>query len=142
MKQYLNGKQGILLFRDKGYGSHIELWNKTHFVQDGSAGALIYESEFDQPSVLFWEVIEETPGLDPVPGWLRGWWKVTDPITYYYYFSDQHVVTYTKVEPTNVLDPPVRQPGNEGAVTVSQNSTVVVIDWNPADGGQTKETFT
>ena len=77
-----------------------------------------------------------------MPSWLRGWWNVNDGNTYYYYFSDQHVVTYTKVEPKNLLFPPVKQPLNEGAVTISQNSLTVVIDWNPADGGETKETFT
>ena len=147
MKQHLNNKQGILLFRSAGAGHHTELWDKTHIVQDGKAmsggGAMMNESNiFGQPRVLFWEVIEEKAGLNPVPNWLRGWWKVDDDNMYYYYFSDQHVVTYTKVQPKNTMAPPVKQPLNEGAVTVSQNSTLIVIDWNPADGGETKETFT
>jgi len=147
MKQYLHDKQGILLFRDTGAGYHTELWDKTHIIQDGNAvsggGAIMNEGGiFGQPRVLFWEVIEEKPGLIPVPDWLRGWWNVYDGNTYYYYFSDQHVVTYTKVAPKSIMVPPVKQPLNEGAVTVSDNSTIVVIDWNPADGGATKETFT
>ena len=147
MKQHLNDKQGILLFRSAGAGHHTELWDKTHIIQDGKAmsggGAMMNESNiFGQPRVLFWEVIEEKVGLTPVPNWLRGWWKVDDGNLYYYYFSDQHVATYTKVQPKNVTAPPVKQPLNEGAVTVSQNSTSIVIDWNPADGGETKETFT
>jgi hypothetical protein len=147
MKEYLKDKQGILVFRNAGAGHHTELWDKTHIVQDGGAvsggGAVMNESNiFGQPRVLFWEVSEEKAGLNPVPDWLRGWWNVNDGNTYYYYFSDQHVVTYTKVEPKNVMAPPVKQPLNEGTVTISQNATIVVIDWNPADGGETKETFT
>jgi len=61
---------------------------------------------------------------------------------YYYYFSDQHVVTYTKVEPKNVTVPPVKTPLNEGTVTISPSAPEIVIDWNPADGGATKESFT
>ena len=115
MKEYLKDKQGILVFRNAGAGHHTELWDKTHIVQDGGAvsggGAVMNESNiFGQPRVLFWEVSEETAGLNPVPDWLRGWWNVNDGNTYYYYFSDQHVVTYTKVEPKNVMVPPVKQP--------------------------------
>ena len=147
MKQYLKDKQGILLFRSAGAGHHTELWDKTHIIQDGGAvssgGAIMNEANiFGQARVLFWEVTQEKEGLNPVPGWLRGWWKVYDGNMYYYYFSDQHVVTYTKAEPKNVVAPPVKQPLNEGAVTVSQEATTVAIDWNPADGGETKETFT
>jgi hypothetical protein len=147
MKQYLNDRQGILVFRSAGAGHHTELWDKTHIIQDGGAvsggGARMNESNiFGQPRVLFWEAHAEKAGLNPVPGWLMGWWKVDDGNIYYYYFSDQHVVTYTRVKPKNVMSLPVKQPLNEGTVTISQNLTTVVIDWNPADGGETKETFT
>lgn len=147
MKQHLDGKQGILLFRSAGAGHHTELWDKTHIIQDGKAisggGAIMNESNiFGQQRVLFWEVIEETAGLNPVPGWLVGWWHVTDGNTYYYYFSDQHVVTYTKVEPKNLAAPPVKTPLNEGTVIISPSVPEIVIDWNPADGGATKESFT
>ena len=147
MKTYLDGKQGILVFRNSGAGFHTELWDKTHIMQDGGApsggGALMNQPAiFSQPRVLFWEVSEEAAGLTPVPDWLRGWWKVTDGNTYYYYFSDQHVVTYTKAEPKYLASQPFKQPLNEGAVTISKDLATVVIDWNPADGGETKETFT
>jgi Type VI secretion system (T6SS), amidase effector protein 4 len=147
MKQYLDGKQGILLFRSAGAGHHTELWDMTHIIQDGHAisggGAIMNESNiFGQQRVLFWEIIEETAGLNSVPGWLVGWWHVTDGNTYYYYFSDQHVVTYTKVEPKKLAEPPVKTPLNEGAVTIAPNAPQIVIDWNPADGGATKESFT
>ena len=36
---------------------------------------------------------------DPVPPWLLGWWSVYDGNQYYYYFSAQNIVTYTKVQP-------------------------------------------
>ena len=147
MKAHLNGRQGILLFRSSGAGHHTELWDKTRIIQDGKAvsggGAVMNESNiFGQPRVLFWEVVEEKPGTNPVPAWLLGWWKVDDGNLYYYYFNDSHVVTYTKVEPKNVAHPPVKQPLNEGAVTISQNATTITLDWNPADGGETRETFT
>jgi hypothetical protein len=147
MKRYLDGKRGILLFRNGGAGHHTELWDETHIIQDGKAvsggGAVMNESNiFGQPRVLFWEVSEEKTGLTPVPDWLQGWWKVFDGNTYYYYFSDQHVATYTKVPPKSTIAPPVKQPLNEGAVTISPDTTKVVIDWNPADGGETQETFT
>jgi hypothetical protein len=147
MKTYLKGKRGILVFRNAGAGHHTELWEDTHILQDGHAvsggGAVMNEANiFGQPRVLFWPTNPESAGLTPVPSWLRGWWKVWDGNTYYYYFTDQHVVTYVKSPPTSLSLPPHKMPLNEGAVTISQNATRVVIDWNPADGGITKETFT
>lgn len=146
MKQYLHGRQGVLLFRNGGAGHHTELWDKTHILQDGNAisggGARMNESNiFGQPRVLFWEVVQEKQGLTPVPQWLQGWWQVYDGNTYYYYFSDQHVVTYTKVKPQNLMYPPVKQPLNGGEVSIVQNALQIIIDWNPADGGATRETF-
>jgi hypothetical protein len=64
MKQFLNGRQGILLFRSPGAGHHTELWDKTHIIQDGKAvsggGAVMNEENiFGQPRVLFWEVTDD-----------------------------------------------------------------------------------
>lgn len=147
MKLHINGRQGILVFRNGGAGHHTELWDKTHILQDGKAvsggGAVMNESNiFGQPRVLFWEVAEEKAGVKAVPSWLPGWWKVYDGVTYYYYFTDQHVVTYTKTAPANLGIPPVKMPLNEGRVTISGDAMKAVIDWNPADGGETQETFT
>jgi len=147
MKSHLNGKQGILVFRNTGFGHHTELWDKTHILQDGHAvsggGAVMNEANiFGQARVIFWETTTERSGLTPVPNWLKGWWKVYDGNTYYYYFSDQHVATYTKLAPKSPSQPPVKAPLNEGVVTISVSPPRVVIDWNPADGGATKETFT
>jgi hypothetical protein len=147
MKAHINGKQGILLFRNSGAGHHPELWDNTHILQDGKAvsggGAVMNEANiFGQPRVLFWQTLAEAAGTITTPTWLRGWWKVWDGNTYYYYFTAQHVVTYVKTAPTNLSLPPLKMPLNEGSVTLSADTTKVVIDWNPADGGATKETFT
>ena len=78
----------------------------------------------------------------PFPAWLPGWWNVYDGNTYYYYFSDQNMVTYRKEAPASTAVAPASKPLNEGDVTVSADTLEVVLDWNPADGGATKETFT
>lgn len=149
MKQRLDGRQGILVFRDGGAGFHTELWDKTHIIQNGAPtahGAAMSETGiFGQPRVLFWPVGQNTsPGAPTasLPHWLYGWWEVYDNNTYYYYFSHQYIVSYTKNKPKNLNAIPVSLPLNEGRVTLLKNSTVVVLDWNPADGGETRETFT
>lgn len=146
MQQYLNGKQGILVFRNGGAGFHTELWDQDHILQNGApasnGAAMNQDAIFNQPRVLFWNVGPDSPDAAPVPDWLKGWWNVYDGNTYYYYFSSEYVVTYTKTAPKNLLMPPVKVPLNEGDVSVTQNGTVMVLDWNPADGGATQETFT
>jgi hypothetical protein len=147
MKAQINGKQGILVFRNAGAGHHTELWDSTHILQDGKAvsggGAVKNEANiFGQPRVLFWQTLAEPTGTVTVPSWLKGWWKVWDGNTYYYYFTDHHVVTYVKTAPANLALPPLKMPLNEGSVSISADTTKVIIDWNPADGGATKETFT
>jgi len=158
MKQYIDGKQGILVFRDAppSAGLHTELWDKTHILQDGVSpppapdgrrAGMSQTDIFGAAKVWFWEVSEESPGLIPVPNWLQGWWSVYDGNQYYYYFSDEHVVTYTdaKHPPKDLNSPPVRSPMNEGDVTITidvQNTATIELDWNPADGGATIETFT
>jgi len=145
IKQHLDGLQGILVFRSAGAGFHTELWDEDHILQDGSTspGAVMDQGAcFGQPRVLFYEVDDDdNPYENPAPDWLQGWWEVYDGNTYYYYFSDQNVATYTKTKPANLKSPPVRVPMNEGDVSVSDNGLTVEIDWNPADGGETIETF-
>lgn len=77
----------------------------------------------------------------PVPTWLQGWWQVEDGFTYFYYFGKQHVVHYTKTRP-RLTSQPAQTPLNKGSVSISTAPDRVVIDWNPADGGATRETFT
>lgn len=74
--------------------------------------------------------------------WANGWWVVHDG-NYYYYFSGQastNRVTYTESRSANARIPPPKKPFNEGKVTLTTQG--LIIDWNPADGGATRETFT
>lgn len=148
MKAYLKGKQGILLFRDGGAGYHTELWDTDHILQNGldpvsGGGAVMNQPNiFSKQRVLFWEVVQPgDAGTPSNPDWLQGWWEVYDGNYYYYYFSDEDIVTYTKTKPKNTAAPPVKMPINEGDVTITDGGKIV-IDWNPADGGETVETFT
>ena len=144
IKRHLGGLQGILVFRSGGLGFHTEIWDGNHILQDGStsSGAVMDQGAcFGQPRVLFYEVNDGSRFDSAVPSWLQGWWEVYDGNTYYYYFSDQNVATYTKTKPQNTNSPPLRVPLNEGDVTIIDSYTVE-IDWNPADGGETVETFT
>jgi hypothetical protein len=102
----------------------------------GEAKGTHVRSTLYYPSIVHIQKGTETP----VPTWLLGWWSVYDGKQWYYYFSDQHWVTYTKTRPANVMTPPMKLVYNEGMVTMTQNG--LIIDWNPADGGATKETFT
>lgn len=119
MKTYLDGRHGILVFRNSGAGHHTALWDKTHIMQDGKAisggGAVMNETNiFGQSRALFWEVTTTAPSEQTLPDWLPGWWHVDDGNTYYYYFSDQGVVTYTKVKPKDLAAMPAKMPLNEG----------------------------
>jgi len=52
IKAGLVGRQGIIVFRDRGYGFHTELWDGRQILQrDMNEHAL-----FTQPQVLFWDV--------------------------------------------------------------------------------------
>jgi hypothetical protein len=72
-----------------------------------------------------------------VPPWLKGWWKVWDGNTYYYYFGNGSFVQYTKTAPAGSA-PPVK-PASQGDYTLSGNS--LVVNWNPTNGVATEETF-
>jgi hypothetical protein len=75
------------------------------------------------------------------PSWLQGWWQVDDGNTYYYFFDARSQVRYTKTAPARGSQA-MQQGLNDGRVTVSGVAAdTVVIDWNPADGGSTRETF-
>jgi hypothetical protein len=52
MKNYLQGRQGILLFRDHGYGAHTELWDGQDILQKS-----IMDQPWcwSQPRILFWD---------------------------------------------------------------------------------------
>jgi hypothetical protein len=77
-------------------------------------------------------------------GWLQGWWKVVDGNTYYYFFSSGLEVFYTKTEPQQSSQP-MRNPMNRGRCVLAGTGTtqnLLTIEWNPADGGSTREVFT
>ena len=79
------------------------------------------------------------PTTGPVPRWLLGWWNVWDGNQYYYFFGSKGLVQYTKTRPANNIAP-LTIPLNQGMYTITPTG-VLVIDWNPADGGATRETF-
>jgi hypothetical protein len=76
---------------------------------------------------------------DATMQWLYGWWKVWDGNDYYYYFFPNGKVQYTKSKPI-VKTPPPAHPLNTGTYLYSSDGKLV-IDWNPLDGGSTRETF-
>ncbi len=71
--------------------------------------------------------------------WLHGWWSVSDGNPYYYFFGPKGFVQYTKTRPASKAVP-LKLPLNQGVYSVTQGN-VLFIDWNPADGGATVETF-
>ena len=52
MKSALNGRTGILVFSNLGYGTHTELWDVDHMHQRD-----ISEAVFNAAKVLFWDVM-------------------------------------------------------------------------------------
>ena len=70
--------------------------------------------------------------------WLKGWWKVWDGNTYYYYFGNGGFVQYTKAPPANKGLPPSKL-ASQGDYTL--NAGKLVITWNPVGGQSTVETF-
>lgn len=145
MKAYLHGRQGILVFRDSTPGVHTELWDTNTIKQRaGAPGGMSEGHIFNQPRILFWEVVNVSNPPDSwnLPLWLQGWWQVYDGEYYWYYFADRGVVTYVKSAPKNIDMPPVVIPLNSGRVRMSETAPEVVIAWNPADGGATVESFT
>ena len=77
--------------------------------------------------------------VDPLAEWMSGWWDVWDGNQYYYYFEHNGDVFYTKAKPRSRTAPP-KMPLNQGSYVFYDDGTMV-IDWNPADGGVTVETF-
>lgn len=52
MQAEINGRTGILVFSDQRYGHHTELWDVDHMHQRDISSAV-----FNQPRVLFWDVM-------------------------------------------------------------------------------------
>jgi hypothetical protein len=138
----IQGSQGILVFRDPGAaGRHTELWDKTHHVQNQGPQIMNSAWMWGAGRIVFWEVDQSIAGRAALPSWLEGWWKVDDGNIYYYYFSDQYIVTYTEKAPDNLQNLPEIMPSNGGAVTIAPDGKIT-LDWNIAGDGATKEVFT
>ncbi len=136
--------EGIVLFRDNGVGAHIELWNKTNVVQDRGPSIMNASWMWSQPHIYFWQV-GKTRSMEDIPFFvaqqLKGWWKVSDNLNYYYWFDLKNLtVVYTMNEPKNASTVPPKWPVNTGDVTFVDNK--LEIDWDPAGFGATRETFT
>jgi hypothetical protein len=143
----LKGKRGILTFG----GFHCELWKDDQILQrdriplpnggsvDGMSGQI-----WNAKKIMFWEVKGSTEFAPrtALPAKMLGWWKVVDPIIYYYYFETDNIVFYTKTAPKKATDVPDKTGVNYGKVLLLPTSPFGFrIDWNPADGGATVETF-
>lgn len=101
---------------------------------------------YDHNKLLGWIDIDIYFGASTTPAasnatmaWLYGWWEVWDGNDYYYYFFPDGNVQYTKTKPTAKTPPPAH-PLNTGTYLYSSPGNLV-IDWNPLDGGSTRETF-
>lgn len=77
--------------------------------------------------------------IDTGLSWLQGWWDVSDGNQYYYFFGPKGFVQYTKSKPASTAKP-LAVGMNQGVYSVTDDHTLY-IDWNPADGGATVETF-
>ena len=141
MKTLIFGRQGILVFRDEGYGYHTELWDKHDILQTGGiSGNMSEEGIFNQPRILFWEVTkaQRSPTM---PDWLTGWWSVNDGEQYYYHFVGLDYAYWTKEKPTNAKELKHSSKRNNYA-DVAVTPKGVVVTWAARGGAQTIETFT
>jgi hypothetical protein len=67
-------------------------------------------------------------GALPAPEWPLGWWKVWDGNTYFYFFSDDGIVKFTKTTPYNTRTPPTHW-NNVGRYSYTPPNRLV-ITWN------------
>jgi hypothetical protein len=71
-KAYLQGRQGVLVFRDGGAGFHTELWNGQNCEQSiANGGDITQDACFGKRRVLFWD-------CGP-PQWLTDYMKTQSP---------------------------------------------------------------
>jgi hypothetical protein len=134
----VRGLEGVMTF---GNG-HIELWNRYNIVQDTGPSLMSASWVWSQKPVRFWRigsnVASSFSGLDYAR--FHGWWDVSDGEQYYYFIDvKSRKVTYTKRKPASATSNNVNVSLNIGDVTVVGQS--LVFDWDPADGGATRETF-
>lgn len=102
------------------------------------------ENEYSASRLLGWLDIElyfeAAPKADAAVNWLKGWWKVWDGSTYYYFFRPDGVVQYTKTKPVNLHAAPVHP---KGIGRYSYSAPELVVTWNQVPGAEEacRETF-
>jgi hypothetical protein len=136
----VRGLEGVMTF---GNG-HIELWNRYNIVQDSGAMIMSAKWVWSQKPVRFWR-IGSSAVATPLSGSdatrFDGWWDINDGEQYYYYIdATSRKVTYTKGKPANSATKNMNVRLNIGDITMVSGD--LVFDWDPADGGATRETFT
>lgn len=135
----VQGLEGVMTF---GNG-HIELWNKYNIVQDSGAMVMDAGWVWKQKPVRFWRIGSASATAFSGTDFLRfgGWWDVNDGEQYYYYIDGKtKKVSYTKARPANSTIRNVNVHLNSGDITIAGSK--IIFDWDPADGGATRETFT
>ena len=79
------------------------------------------------------------PASSVAPSWLKGWWKVVqDGTDYYYYFASGGTVMWTDKK-QDLNSRPVANPNNRGTYLLSTGR--MTIRWNETGGMSTVETF-
>lgn len=134
----VQGLEGVMTF---GNG-HIELWNRYNIVQDTGASLMSPTWVWGQSPVRFWRIgsniASPFTGLDFMR--FEGWWDVNDGDQYYYYVDlKSRKVSYTRVRPKSSATRNLSSHVNSGDVTLVGQS--LVFDWDPADGGATRESL-
>jgi hypothetical protein len=135
----IQGLQGIITFGKR----HVELWDGDSYVQNKEAYVMADGWLWQAAYIYFWEVgtrkaIEIMPAV--VQSALEGWWLVNDGTDYYYYFNNRtKKVVYTETAPKSNKAPLGGSFLNSGDVSFRNGQ--VVIDWNAAGDGITRETF-
>lgn len=135
----VQGLEGVMTF---GNG-HIELWNKYNIVQDSGAMVMDAGWVWSKKPIRFWRIGSSSATAFSGTDSLRfaGWWDVNDGQQYYYYIDGKSgKVSYTKARPANSTIKNMNVHLNSGDTTIA--GTNIIFDWDPADGGATRETFT
>lgn len=136
----IRGLEGVITFGN----AHIELWNRGNIVQDTGAAAMDFNWVWSRDPVRFWRIgTDGGERLGPIEAMmLDGWWDVFDGNQYHYFIDGKKSkVWYTKTRPAGPRAAVPRGAPNSGDLTV-EPIFKLVMDWDPAGGGATRETFT
>jgi len=141
LTESVQGMEGVMTF---GNG-HIELWNRYNIVQDSGAMVMDAGWVWGQKPVRFWRIGSNSATAFSGIDFMRfdGWWDVNDGQQYYYYIDvKSKKVGYTRTQPANSTAKILNVRLNSGDITVAGAGAEIVFDWDPADGGATREIFT